>query len=337
MSDPSTVPQPFRPHIQDVAFRGISGQRTPVFFIQIGAADGRRADPIHHFVKRYGWHGVCVEPLTDLFQQLVENYRQHQGLSFENVAITEKEEMRLMRRVPPNKVGKDGVPLWAFGASTLTPEKTRFSRENSSDELNKVLSAAVVSEEVRCISLAALLERHQVKILDVLQIDTEGYDARILKQLDFSRYKPALINMEWQWLTSLEREEVSGLLHRHGYSLHPCDGDLLASAMPLQELDTSSMKPSVEDVVRYFPGIAGLTCHSKVDPLWGEMDQCQVMLVVVRADGRQLQIEMDVARYLFLRSVDGHKTYRQIAAQAGVGEEQLLVWAQELRKLYVLE
>lgn len=337
MSDPSTVSKTFRPHVQDVAFRGISKRRTPVFFIQIGAADGRRADPIHHFVKRYGWRGILVEPLADLFQQLMENYRQYEGLSFENVAITEEEETRLMSRIPLDKVGKDGVPKWAFGASTLTPERTRYSRENSSDELNEALGAAVVKEEVRCISLAALLEHHQVKTIDVLQIDAEGYDARILKQLDFSRYKPALINMEWQWLTPMERGEVSSLLQRHGYSLHPCDGDLLASAMPLPELDVSFAQPSPEDVARYFPGIAGLTCHSRVDPLWGGMDQHQVMLVVVRTGGRQLELEIDIERYLFLRSIDGQRTYRQIAAQMGVGEDLLLAWAQELRKLYILE
>lgn len=35
-----------------------------VFFIQVGANDGKSFDPIYDAVKTYGWSGVVMEPLS---------------------------------------------------------------------------------------------------------------------------------------------------------------------------------------------------------------------------------------------------------------------------------
>ena len=58
------------------------------FFIQVGANDGVRNDPIGPKVKKYGWHGVLIEPQPDLFEKLKENYRGYGGLHFENAAVS---------------------------------------------------------------------------------------------------------------------------------------------------------------------------------------------------------------------------------------------------------
>jgi len=184
-------------HVHDIAFSGISRRQGNVFFVQIGAADGKRADPISPFVKRYGWKGILVEPLPDLFELLQKNYGNRDGLIFENIAITERDEVRKLTRIPVERIGTRGVPGWAFGASSLVPDKTRFTAQNSPAELHQALTSAAVEVSVNCISLQALLDRHSVDAFDVLQLDTEGYDANILRQLDFERYRPALINMEW--------------------------------------------------------------------------------------------------------------------------------------------
>lgn len=67
------------------------GKDPDFFFVQIGANDGLRNDPIHHYVRKYGWKGILVEPQSKVFSSLVKNYEGHSGLIFENVAIGEED------------------------------------------------------------------------------------------------------------------------------------------------------------------------------------------------------------------------------------------------------
>ena len=54
----------------------------------------------------------------------------------------------------------------------------------------------MVEEEVRCLSVATLLARHSIVRLDLLVIDTEGWDWRILRQFDLARLQPKLLLYE---------------------------------------------------------------------------------------------------------------------------------------------
>jgi hypothetical protein len=57
------------------------------FFIQIGANDGMYDDDLRKYILDYSWQGVLVEPQPGPFARLVQNYRGHSGLRFENAAI----------------------------------------------------------------------------------------------------------------------------------------------------------------------------------------------------------------------------------------------------------
>jgi len=56
-------------------------------------------------------------------------------------------------------------------------------------------------------------------IIDFLSIDCEGHDFRVLKGLDFGRYRPRVICIESTWLESGEGE-VPGYLMKLGYKIH---------------------------------------------------------------------------------------------------------------------
>lgn len=49
------------------------GRREPgLRFLQVGAMDGKRFDPVYAFAKHYAWRGLVLEPLPDLFALLAE-------------------------------------------------------------------------------------------------------------------------------------------------------------------------------------------------------------------------------------------------------------------------
>ena len=93
------------------------------FFLEIGAMDGRSLDPLYATARKFGWRGMLVEPLRDLFEQLKENYENDRKLIFENVAISDTYEMRNLYRVPISAVDAGEVPSWAAAIATFYSDR----------------------------------------------------------------------------------------------------------------------------------------------------------------------------------------------------------------------
>lgn len=199
----------------DYFYRAVSAEG-PVFFLQVGAMDGASYDPICQYVKEFGWQGILVEPLPDMMAATQRFYAEQQGLAFENVAITEREETRTLFRIPPERASAAGLPHWVLGMSSLVAGKLDLYQEH------------VVEEPVRCLPLASVIAAHHPPRIDVLQIDTEGYDFTIFKQFDLAKYRPALINLEYVNLNAEEKAALHGLLTEHGYYYFRHDLDLFA-------------------------------------------------------------------------------------------------------------
>lgn len=180
------------------------------FFVQIGANDGVFGDPIFEFVTRHQLAGLVVEPLPDVFQQLVENYRPYPRVKAINTAIHATLTSAEMYRVDPAKL--DGLEVWARGIGS-------FKGQHHVDA--GIPAAAMRKEIVPCVTLEALLQAHGVGEIDLLQIDTEGYDAEIIRMIDFERRRPAIIRFEHGMpdgiMTQAEFKACVALLMDHGY------------------------------------------------------------------------------------------------------------------------
>ena len=53
--------------------------------------------------------------------------------------------------------------------------------------------------------------------IDLLLVDTEGYDAEIIRRIDFSAWRPRLLVYEHYHLPPQERAECRGRLEDEGY------------------------------------------------------------------------------------------------------------------------
>ena len=82
----------------------------------------------------------------------------------------------------------------------------------------KDLKDDVVKEEtVNCITFDELVKKHTIEKIDILQIDTEGYDYLIFKQIDLDRFKPEFIRIEICNLPKDEEDKVIDKFSKHGY------------------------------------------------------------------------------------------------------------------------
>ena len=94
----------------DEKIRDYSKRNKDFLFIQIGANDGFKADPIYLYVRKYGWKGILVEPVSYIFEKLKKNYKGIPNISFENVAIDNKNGHKNFYRL--KQMDNKNHPLW---------------------------------------------------------------------------------------------------------------------------------------------------------------------------------------------------------------------------------
>ncbi len=191
-----------------------------LFFVQIGANDGVIYDPLYHYVRRYRWPGLLVEPARCCFARLQENYRAHPNLILENAAISDREEQRALFRI---REDCDYLPEWCAGLGSFHREVVLSHRWAIPD-----LERYVVEEIVHCVTLSSLLRKHAVTRVDILSIDTEGHDHEILRQVDFESVRPRVLLYEHEYIRRVERKRCEAMLAGRGYALSRRLGDTLA-------------------------------------------------------------------------------------------------------------
>jgi FkbM family methyltransferase len=211
----------FRPEHEGDALRELAEKNSDVFFIQIGANDGVRNDFLREYVLKNGWRGILVEPIPYLFEQLRANYSGVAGLIFENKAIAEQCGSMPMYRLAPDPA----LPPWSGGLAS-------FDREHFFKECNFIKDPEkyLVTETIQTTTVEMLLQSHQVTGCDLIVIDTEGYDYKVLKQFDLKKLSPALVVMEHKHLSEAEKHAALEKFADAGYAVQEGPENFIARA-----------------------------------------------------------------------------------------------------------
>jgi hypothetical protein len=91
------------------------------------------------------------------------------------------------------------------------------------------LKKADISSKILCrVKRSKFSESVAIPCSKMVQKDVEDYDYHVLKQLNFDRFKPRIIRMEWCNLLDIEKEFSLELLKVHGYRVKTFQDDLLA-------------------------------------------------------------------------------------------------------------
>lgn len=203
-------------------------------FLQIGANNGYQHDPMFKLLQRNPhWQGILVEPQKDVFvHQLLPLYEQYENLQLVNAAIAPANGY-----LPFYKIAFSNE-RWATGLASFdrkTIEKhiqSGYIEQQAHKQgvpLPKNLADYITTEQVTCISFESLIKQYSISQLDLLLIDTEGFDFEILKMIDFAKFKPQLIAFEYIHLSPQDLTDCKKLLHGNNYELCQIGRDLVAS------------------------------------------------------------------------------------------------------------
>lgn len=213
-----------------------------VTLVQVGAHEGKTSnDPVVNFIQRHAreeFHGqglrctaLLVEPVRSIYEKLKETYSGCQGVLFENSAIADQSGEREFYYLKPGaRDSSSNMPEWIDQLGSLLPERmgALWDAYERDPVIKNFVSRNMIVGRVPCLTLQDLIKKHRLHSMDLLQIDTEGYDGIILKSINFEKVKPRFINYERVLLFEQE-PGCRDILTRQGYALSDHGQDTLAS------------------------------------------------------------------------------------------------------------
>ncbi len=137
--------------------------------IQIGANDGKKFDDLSNYIKKNNIKSILVEPIVENFEKLKKNYENLDNVIFENSAVSINNEINLLY-----KVDEKYLKFYDDYASGITSFKIQHLIKHG------IKQNHISSVNVNSISIKDLLIKYKIENLDLLYVDTEGYDGQIV-------------------------------------------------------------------------------------------------------------------------------------------------------------
>lgn len=185
-------------HGQDAYVLQLLGHKRFGYFLDSGASNGVRCSNTRLLEQSYGWTGICVEPDTSFFSELVRNRR----CICVNCCLYDVDGT--VDFVAAGTVG--GIP------QEFTPALLPYVR----GALGLPDDARLPTEQAPCRLVGSLLEEYRApRVIDYWSLDTEGSELRILRGFPFAEYAVRVLSVEHNWGPS--REEILEFLRGQGY------------------------------------------------------------------------------------------------------------------------
>jgi FkbM family methyltransferase len=183
--------------------------------IQIGSNDGSSDDFLKKCINK-NTSAILIEPIENAFIKLKKNYQDFEKIIFLNIAIdTENNKKEIF-----------------YVNERFYPYYEKKYKDKNVDWLNVLASfnkANLISHgiKIECKKISTLINLYKYEDLDLLLIDTEGYDAILVDDfLSSTKLKPLII-FEWIHIEYIKLDQLLTKLKQMNYNILKIDKDLI--------------------------------------------------------------------------------------------------------------
>lgn len=181
-------------------------------FVQVGSNDGVRYDPICRQVRTRPWTGVMIEPIPYLFDRLALHFGSSRRLQLVNAAVSDHVGTQTLYYLEEATSG--ALPDWYDLLGSFRRDVLVSHRDVIPDIEDRVREL-----EVPCLPFDLVCERAGMVSLDLVHIDTEGFDFEVVKLIDLPRWQPSVLLYEHLHLSEADRAACEAHLRDHGFRL----------------------------------------------------------------------------------------------------------------------
>lgn len=201
-------------HGEDFLLEKIFKNKDNGFFVEVGCVDGRRFSNTLFFEER-GWQGLCIEAHNDYIEILRKN-RTGSNVIHAAVGATNKSE----------------VSFYADKRGSLS------SLDQSKEEELKRDYPSFTGFKKQIVPLKTLdriFDENSVQEIDILSLDIEGGEINALKGLNFSKYEPTVLIIEFDSIGHLYK--LKKMLSARGYYSGPILGTNIFFSKFMRDVD----------------------------------------------------------------------------------------------------
>jgi FkbM family methyltransferase len=182
-------------------------------FVEVGSCDFDTCLPL----AKNGWAGIMVEPVKELADNMKEQSKDYPNVVVENLVVSDYNgEIDF-------HVATGDEETWTRGISSVASDNHKGMRMfEISDGANKKFLKD--TRKLPCLTLDALLEKHDIKQIDFLKIDTEGHETNIIEAYSW-KVKPTMIKLEHSHIDDVNMKLI---LEGQGYIVWTERSDIYA-------------------------------------------------------------------------------------------------------------
>jgi FkbM family methyltransferase len=173
------------------------------FFIEVGAHNGIFQSNTYNLEKKLNWKGFLIEPSFNVYLECIKN--RPNSLCF-NLALTSQEYYKKKNFLRGNFDGSPMARVWE--------KKSGFSTFQNIKDFIKGKIKFTKKSNVTAVPLQLLIDFFQIKKVNFLSLDVEGYEYEVLTGLNFNLCSPEIILIE---VRDIHKEKIFELLNKSNY------------------------------------------------------------------------------------------------------------------------
>jgi FkbM family methyltransferase len=200
--------------------------------IQVGANDGVRFDSLNAFIKEYKLSCLLVEPIKEHFEDLKKNYANLDNIIFENSSISVDNEISHLY-----KVKKKFLDIYGNHVRGITSFRIEHLIHHG------VKKKHITKQEVASLSIKELLLKHKFEKFELLFIDVEGYDGKLVNDFLLNNSIRPYIIFEYIHIDHSTFKIVTDNLTKSKYLFFPVNENLVC--IPNEKRDISIFQPNL--------------------------------------------------------------------------------------------
>lgn len=205
--------------------------KNPFNIIQVGANDGKHNDPIYDFVKenKHDTNIILVEPIRTVIPYLQENYSYHPSSEIINKAISNK-DCSSIRLYGVNQDYWSDIdagygenwPNYRIPTGVTTTNKQQLLRWISENVQSDTDPEVIIEEfNVEVVQPRSVINESQnIAGVQLLQVDAEGMDDRIVYSFFEQNIYPNIINIESKHLSKKRQQEYEQTIESNEYDIY---------------------------------------------------------------------------------------------------------------------
>ena len=185
---------------EDILIKRIFANKKNGFYVDVGAHHSSRFSNTYKLYKENNWSGVNIDPSLSSYIDLKRKRKRDINI---NIGISDKKEI---------------LKFYSFNEGALN---TFSLKKKNQLKLNYKLKK---TERTQCKKLSDVLDlclNKNIKI-DLLTIDTEGHDLKVLKSNNWSKYLPdyIIVEISSSTLDEIIKHSITKFLNKRHYRIY---------------------------------------------------------------------------------------------------------------------